>query len=153
MPTTTLQTGKPEFATTIRTQRPYVLLNVKCQSDFVARLRYLSTHKGTNASGDQDITEFTSDTELPAFSEAYHPLVLLGTLKIITKDLANLTNRDGSPRYMSMAKAAAFFAGEYERELQRAKDQIRRRYIARRSPGFQFGGAEIGMQYRPRQFA
>lgn len=153
MPQVTIQTGRPEVAATIRTQRPYILFEKRCDQAYVARLRYLSTHKGTLENGDTDVINFTADSDVPAFNEAYHPLVLLGALKIITRDLALLTNRDGSPRYPTMAKAQKHFEQQYEIELAKARDDMRRRYIVRRSPGFQFGGAEISVRYRPRQFA
>lgn len=153
MPQITIQTGRPETAAIIRTQRPYVLFEVKCDQAYVARLRYLSTHKGTRADGDIDVINFTMDSDIPAFNESYHPLVLLGALKIITRDLALLTNRDGSPRYPTMARAQKHFEQQYEIELAKAKEDMRRRYIVQRPLGFAWGGAEIAMRYRPRQFA
>lgn len=145
MPQTTIQTGRPEFAAIIRTQRPYVLFECRSDSAYVARLRYLSTHKGTLESGDTDVINFTADSDIPAFNEAYHPLVLLGALKIITRDLALLTNRDGTARYPTMARAQKHFEQQYEIELAKAKEDMRRRYISQRTPGFSFGGAELGL--------
>lgn len=143
MPELTIHTGRPRFAAVIRTRQPYVLFEKKLESSYTVRLKYLSLNKGTDSGGTNEVLNFTNRNEIPILSEEYHRLVMLCAGKIIAGELMALTDKDGSPRYPGMAKAYEYYATEYEAQLEKDKEQARRRVIARVTPGFSFAGAEL----------
>lgn len=138
-----ISTGKPSLAVLQKTLQPFVLFDKIADQAYVIRVKYLSKSAGTNAAGTSDVTSFTSRTEIPRLYEEHHELFLLLMGKIIAGELSPLTDKDGKPRFPGMQKAYQYFATEYERELQKAKEKADRRYISRVPPVCNWGGLEI----------
>jgi hypothetical protein len=134
-------TGTPRTACLIRTRQPYLLFDVKASEGWVVNLRYLSLNKGTDSSGENAVSSFTSRTEIPDLDERYHRLIMLCAGKMIAGELAPLTNPDGSERYPGMSKALQYFNSEYEAQMAKDKEEASNRSIGRVMQSFDFGGA------------
>lgn len=144
----TISSGRPRVGVTVRTRQPYVIFEVKSDSNYVVNLRYLSLNVGTNSSGENEVATFTSRSEIPILDIRYHRLIMLCVGKMIAGELAPLTDPNGSERYPGMRAALEYFSNEYEMQLAKDKEEAGNRSIARNDTAYRFAASEYSFDYR-----
>lgn len=131
----------------VMARQPYLLFNVKCDEAYVCRVRYISTNHATNAAGTAEVSTIAAKTEIPNLPKEYHRLVRLLAGKILSEELASLTNKDQTPRFSGMQQAAEFYNVEYEKQLAKDLASARRKSIDKMPRAFEFCGAELQAAY------